>query len=70
MVTIGDTLSAQPPKRGRGQPARAGKPSDRMFQMRVTDDELVRWREAAAAEGLTLSEYVRRAIASRRRRRS
>jgi len=48
-----------------GPPPRAGVAADRWLRIRVTDDELSRWRAAAAERGESLSHGAREAIEGR-----
>jgi uncharacterized protein (DUF1778 family) len=43
---------------GAGRRPRAGSPS-RPIALRLSDEERARWEAAAAAAGLTLSEWIR-----------
>jgi len=48
-----------PRKRGTGRPPRAGKAASETVKLRATVDELARWRRAAVARDMTLSEWIR-----------
>ena len=49
-----------------GRPPRAGRTATERIQLRVTKLELRTWQAAAEAAGVTLSEWVRRALAERK----
>lgn len=45
-----------------GRPPRTGKAASAQFNIRLTGDELERWTEAAARQGISLSELVRESV--------
>ena len=45
-----------------GRPPREARPSLERVEIRITDAELSRWRLAAKAAELTLSEFIRDSI--------
>lgn len=50
-------------KETRGRKPRGGEPSS-LFAIRLTHEELAKYREAATAAGMSVSEWVRAACAA------
>lgn len=55
-------MTRRPKKRGPGQPPLGDRARSMVVQLRVTAAEAAAVRRHAAAEGVSVSEYVRRRI--------